>query len=77
MHRAGDVGGVVFLAGNVPANELIFPDALANAPEAYNQGYTQLLANAINTTVNNQKVINRKLNDIITSLIEAKQMSSQ
>lgn len=69
-------GGVVLQAQKVIINEIVYPDEIGTAPEAYNQGYTQTLANAVNATVNNQKVINSKLNDIITALTNAKIMGA-
>ncbi len=69
-------GGVVLQAQNVASSELIYPDAIGTAPETYNQGYAQTLANSVNATVSNQKVINNKLNDIITALTNAKIMGN-
>jgi hypothetical protein len=70
------IGGVVLQAQKVSVNEIVYPDEIGAAPETYEQGYTQTLANAINATVSNQKVINSKLNDIITALTTAKIMGA-
>ena len=69
-------GGVVLQAQNVAVNDIVYPDEIGTAPDTYDQGYTQTLANAVNATVGNQKVINSKLNDIITALTTAKIMGA-